>query len=103
MISGLTDLGEAQSQTTVNSCKTRTCSFHVCQSLTDIQEAEASGSGTETGEAMQKNDQGDEFLKVSETRSRSTDIDGQLSENRRVTVRSYNKKTLVDLREVSPA
>ena len=67
------------------------------------QEAEASGSGTGNREVMQKNDQGDEFLKVSEPRSRSRETDGQLSETRRITVRSYNKKTLVDLREVSPA
>ena len=59
-------IGETQSQTTDKSCKTRTCTCIVCESLTDIQEAEASGSGAGNKEVMQKNDQGDEFLKVSQ-------------------------------------
>jgi len=100
---GLTDLGETKSQTTINSCQTRTCtSIDSARAQLISQEAEASG-GTGNGEAMQKNDQGDEFLKVSETPSRLTETNGQLSETRRITVRSYNKKTLVDLREVSLA
>jgi len=33
------------------------------------QEAKASGSGSGSGETMQKNDQGDEYLKVSHSRS----------------------------------
>ena len=73
---GLTDLGETESQTTIHSCQTRTCTFIVYFRIPLIsQEAEASGSAG-NGEAMQKNDQGDEFLKASEPRSRSTETDG---------------------------
>jgi hypothetical protein len=75
VVSGLTDLGETESQTTIHSCQTRTCtSIDYVRAQLISQDAEASGTGN--GEVMQKNDQGDEFLKVSETRSRSTETDG---------------------------
>jgi hypothetical protein len=66
LVVGLIHLGKTQSQTTIDSCQTRTCtSIDRARAQLISQDAEASGTGN--GEVMQKNDQGDEFLKVSRT------------------------------------
>jgi hypothetical protein len=64
-VAGLINSGKTESQTTIDSCQTRTCASIDCARAQLIsQDAEASGTGN--GEVMQKNDQGDEFLKVSQ-------------------------------------
>lgn len=69
VVAGLIDSGETQGQTSINSCKTRTCGLAIVRVRLMNQEAEASNSGSGSGETMQKNDQGDEYLKVSHSPS----------------------------------
>jgi hypothetical protein len=50
--------------------------------------------------AMEKNEQGEQYMKVCASSIVQDHAEHKLSESRRLTVRTYNKKVLVDMREV---